>query len=176
MAFPLYPPAPHPHFQLEDVYFQGPDYKHKGFTMSVKRVATVYQNKLWDQVGFPGSTSDKESTCQCRRCKRHRFYPWFGKILWTEEPGGLQFTEWNTAEQLSTCMCTQDQVLHALCMLLLILTGTPRARCFSPVLIGRQLKLAVVVMFPEEQPEFKARSVFHQTLSLSPTCGNNFCP
>ena len=84
--------------------------------------------------------------------------------------------EWNTAEQLSTCMCTQDQVLHALCMLPLILAGTPRAGCFSPVLIGRQLKLVVIVMFPEEQPEFKARSVFHQTLSLPPPCGNNFCP
>ena len=44
--------------------------------------------------------------------------------------------EWNTAEQLSTCMCSQDQVPHALCMLPLILTGTPRARCLFPVLIG----------------------------------------
>ena len=33
-------------------------------------------------VDFPGSTSDKESGCQCRRCKRHRFDPWVGKIPW----------------------------------------------------------------------------------------------
>ena len=26
--------------------------------------------------------SGKEPTCQCRRCKRHRFDPWVGKILW----------------------------------------------------------------------------------------------
>ena len=57
--------------------------------------------------GFPGGTSGKESTCQCRRCKRYRFDLWVGKIPWrrkwqltpvflpgkipwTEEPGGLQ--------------------------------------------------------------------------------------
>ena len=56
---------------------------------------------------FPGGAGGKESTCQCRRCKRHGFDPWVGEIplemgmathssifaqktLWTEEPGGLQ--------------------------------------------------------------------------------------
>ena len=29
--------------------------------------------------GFPGGLADKESTCQCRRCK---FSPWVRKILW----------------------------------------------------------------------------------------------
>ena len=24
----------------------------------------------------------KKSTCQCRRCRRHGFDPWVGKILW----------------------------------------------------------------------------------------------
>ena len=54
---------------------------------------------------FPGGTSGKEPTCQCRRHKRS-FDPWVRKIpwkrawqstpifflgesLWTEEPGGL---------------------------------------------------------------------------------------
>ena len=32
--------------------------------------------------GFPGGTSGKEPACQCRRCKRHRFDPWVGKIPW----------------------------------------------------------------------------------------------
>ena len=57
-------------------------------------------------LGFPGGTSGKESTCQCRRCKRHGFSPWLGRSLekemavhssiltweipWIEEPGGLQ--------------------------------------------------------------------------------------
>ena len=35
---------------------------------------------------FLGGNSDsflvKESACQCRRCKRHGFDPWVGKILW----------------------------------------------------------------------------------------------
>ena len=29
-----------------------------------------------------GGTSGKESTCQCRRCKRYGFSPWVGKIPW----------------------------------------------------------------------------------------------
>ena len=33
-------------------------------------------------LGFPGDASGKEPTCQCRRHKRHRFYPWVGKIPW----------------------------------------------------------------------------------------------
>ena len=51
--------------------------------------------------GLPWWLIGEESTCQCRRC---RFYPWVGKILWrriwqpttareipwTEESGGLQ--------------------------------------------------------------------------------------
>ena len=36
-------------------------------------------------TGFPGSASGKELACQCRRCKRHRFDPWVGKILWRRE-------------------------------------------------------------------------------------------
>ena len=31
-------------------------------------------------LGFPGRTSVKGSTCQCRRCKRHGLDPWVGKI------------------------------------------------------------------------------------------------
>ena len=34
------------------------------------------------RMGFPGGTSGKEPTCQGRRCKRHRFDPWVGKIPW----------------------------------------------------------------------------------------------
>ena len=32
--------------------------------------------------GFPGGTSGKEPACQCRRHKRHKFYPWVRKIPW----------------------------------------------------------------------------------------------
>ena len=33
-------------------------------------------------LGFPGSTSGKELTCQCSRHKRHGFDPWVRKIPW----------------------------------------------------------------------------------------------
>ena len=50
--------------------------------------------------GLPMRHSGKESTCQCRKPKRHGFNPWVKKIpysnilaweiAWTEEAGGLQ--------------------------------------------------------------------------------------
>ena len=33
-------------------------------------------------LGLPSGTGGKEPTCQCRRCKRHRFDPWIRKIPW----------------------------------------------------------------------------------------------
>ena len=59
-------------------------------------------------LGLPRWLSGKESSCQCRRCKRCGFDPWVGKIPWrrkwkpipvflawkipwTEEPGGLVY-------------------------------------------------------------------------------------
>ena len=35
--------------------------------------------------GFPGGASGKEPTCQCRRCKRLRFYSWVRKIPWRRQ-------------------------------------------------------------------------------------------
>ena len=35
--------------------------------------------------GFPAGTSGKESACQCKRCKRHGFNPWVGKIFWSRK-------------------------------------------------------------------------------------------
>ena len=32
--------------------------------------------------GLPRWSSNKESACECRRLKRHRFSPWVGKIPW----------------------------------------------------------------------------------------------
>ena len=34
------------------------------------------------QKHFPCGTSGKELACQCRGHKRHKFYPWVGKIPW----------------------------------------------------------------------------------------------
>ena len=33
-------------------------------------------------MGFPGGSSSKEPACHCRKCKRHGFDPWIGKIPW----------------------------------------------------------------------------------------------
>ena len=33
-------------------------------------------------LGLPRWHSCKESACQCRRCRRHGFDPWVGKITW----------------------------------------------------------------------------------------------
>ena len=37
--------------------------------------------------GFPGGSAGKEFACHCRRCKRHRFDPWVGKIPCRRKPG-----------------------------------------------------------------------------------------
>ena len=42
-------------------------------------------NSLMDQMGFPGGTNGKEPTHQCRRCKRHGFNTWVGKIQWRRD-------------------------------------------------------------------------------------------
>ena len=52
-------------------------------------------------MSFPGGTSGKEPTCQCRRCKRGRFNTWVGKIPWRWKwqptpiflPGKIPWTE-----------------------------------------------------------------------------------
>ena len=36
-------------------------------------------------TGVPGGSVVKESTCRCRRHKRHGFDPWVGKILWSRK-------------------------------------------------------------------------------------------
>ena len=35
--------------------------------------------------GLPGWHSSKESTCQCRRCRRYGFDPWVRKIPWSKK-------------------------------------------------------------------------------------------
>ena len=39
-------------------------------------------HRNFDDWGFPGGTSDKEPTCQCRRHKRPGFHLCVGKIPW----------------------------------------------------------------------------------------------
>ena len=35
--------------------------------------------------GFPGGVSAEEPAWQCRRCWRHGFDPWVGKIPWSKK-------------------------------------------------------------------------------------------
>ena len=41
---------------------------------------------------LPRWLSGKESACQCRRCRRHGFNPWVGKILWVLSGNPLQYS------------------------------------------------------------------------------------
>ena len=41
-----------------------------------------FRGTIFQRIAFPGGASGKESTCQRRRCRRWRFYPWVGKIPW----------------------------------------------------------------------------------------------
>ena len=38
-----------------------------------------------NKKGLPRWHSGKESACQCRRLKRHRFGPWVGQIPWSRK-------------------------------------------------------------------------------------------
>ena len=79
-------------------------------------------------AGFPGGASDKETACQCRKCKRHRCDPWVWKIpwsrkwqptpvylprkiIWAEEPGGLQCMGLKNQMQLSTPLLDIDSMI-----------------------------------------------------------------
>ena len=42
----------------------------------------LYRTCCFIQYHCQGGASGKGPTCQCRRCKRCRFYPWVGKIPW----------------------------------------------------------------------------------------------
>ena len=55
------------------------------FYILVYIIRTSYRRSLYGDSGFPSGTSGKESTCQCRRHKRHGFNPWIRKILWRRE-------------------------------------------------------------------------------------------
>ena len=63
--------------------------KYSGLTLwnnhTLKTQMLSHQNPTYVLLGFPGGTSGKESTCQCRRRKRCRFYPWVRKIPWRKK-------------------------------------------------------------------------------------------
>ena len=59
------------------------------FNFILKHAWFILQYKI---KGFPGGTSVKELTYQCRRCKRQDFNPWVRKILWRRVGNSLQYS------------------------------------------------------------------------------------
>ena len=55
-------------------------------------IAASFQVKHSWFWGFPDGASGKESSCQCRRCKRCWFNPWAGKIPWSRKWQPLQYS------------------------------------------------------------------------------------
>ena len=50
-----------------------------------QRVLGLFSLLVMHLVRFPWWFSGKESACQCRRHKRHRFDPWVGKSPWSRK-------------------------------------------------------------------------------------------
>ena len=48
----------------------------------LKRLSSSSSSSSLNGGGFPGGLVVKESTCQCRSCRKHWFDPWVGKIPW----------------------------------------------------------------------------------------------
>ena len=46
------------------------------------RTSMLCHSDARNMAGCNGHTSGKESAYQCRRCRRHEFNPWVGKIPW----------------------------------------------------------------------------------------------
>ena len=69
----------------------------------------------------------KEFTCQCRKCKRHRFNPWVGKIPWRRKwqpipvflPG-----EFHGQRSLVGCSPWAHRVAHQACVRARVCTHT----------------------------------------------------
>ena len=59
------------------VWFQSPGCRSKGYRIAFPKPQSLHT--IHHIHHFPGGTNDKESACQCRRL---RFNPWVGKILW----------------------------------------------------------------------------------------------
>ena len=50
--------------------------------MSIHRALSELWFYIVEYLGFPGGTHGKEPSCHFRRCKKHGFNPWVGKISW----------------------------------------------------------------------------------------------
>ena len=69
---------------LEDVSPKGILRETKSTEMGGTTYERIYCKNIWGKYcdRFPGGSVGKESTCWCRRLRRHGFSPGVGKILW----------------------------------------------------------------------------------------------
>ena len=59
--------------------------KLTSYVTNVAQENAFYLQDLYINQRLPRWLSGKESTCQCRRCKKLRFDPWDAKILWSRK-------------------------------------------------------------------------------------------
>ena len=80
----------HPPFWLDSTYRRSfPQWEWHTRSWSPHRSEVRFSNSsgiAWRDRGVIwGGTSDQEPSCQCRRHKRLKFDPWFGKIPWSRK-------------------------------------------------------------------------------------------
>ena len=62
--------------------------EQRSIPLITKRPGTSTAEEITQLLGMyalPRWLSGKELACQCRRCKRHRFNPWVGRIPWRKK-------------------------------------------------------------------------------------------
>ena len=72
-----------------------------------------------ESVGFPGGASDKEPTCQCKRCKRHGFDPWVKPLQYSCQENPMDKGAWRAtvhgAAKSWTRLKWQCAYMHWIC-------------------------------------------------------------
>ena len=77
---------------MDNSFSLGALFSRKFASLSEIRVCVCVCVYIYIYVSFPGSASGKESACQYRRCKRHKFDPWIGKIPGAGNGNPLQYS------------------------------------------------------------------------------------
>ena len=84
-------------------------------------------------MGFPGHTSGKEPTCQCRRCKRFGFIPRWGRSLGGGHGSPLQYSCLENPMDRGAWWATVHGVTNVLCMLFVVLVAKSSPTLCDPM-------------------------------------------
>ena len=157
------------------------------------QVSLVFKKKthLLASPGFPGGTSGKESICQCRKHKRHKFNRQVRKIpceeemaahsiilawriLWTEEPDWLRSTELQGDRQNWSDLARTCITFPFLCNLFL----SPQSRRIweSTITFRRQCEHPSTWGFPGEGTISPPPAILPRTHYSWPTVGPKDSP